>query len=387
MTAPRRASVPPPGLPADAAEPQVVVCAGGGGVGKTTTAAALGLALARRGRRALVVTMDPARRLAGALGVPVADAPTPVALPDAGGRLWALMPDPRGSLRTFVGQLFADEPAAETRVLANGVYRGLADAAAGVHELVTMNLVARAAAGNTFDVVVVDTAPSRHALDALDYPRRLATLLGGRAVGWLATLAPPPAGAAVPGRSAPGRLLAWGAGRVERLVGRVTGPGLASDTAALFADLALVRERFVALARRASGLLQGERTEYLLVADPAAAARDDALFLAARLGKQGRTPRALVLNRADVQASPHDRVLRALPGVPPEVLAALDALERERTVRTVAADAQARELAQRLRGVPLVRLPFLEAAKPEVVVVGLATELEPQLGTLVPAHG
>jgi anion-transporting ArsA/GET3 family ATPase len=369
------------------AEPQVVVCAGGGGVGKTTTAAALGLALARRGRRALVVTMDPARRLAGALGVPVADAPTPVALPDAGGRLWALMPVPRGSLRTFVGQLFADEPAAETRVLANGVYRGLADAAAGVHELVTMNLVARAAAGSTFDVVVVDTAPSRHALDALDYPRRLAALLGGRAVGWLATLAPPQAGAAAPGRTAPGRLLAWGAGRVERLVGRVTGPGLASDTAALFADLALVRERFVALARRASGLLQGERTEYLLVADPAAAARDDALFLAARLGKQGRTPRALVLNRADVQAPPHDRVLRALPGVPPEVLAALDVLERERTVRTVAADAQARELAQRLRGVPLIRLPFLEAAKPEVVVVGLAAELAPQLGILVPTHG
>ncbi|MBI5500161.1 MAG: AAA family ATPase, partial [Deltaproteobacteria bacterium] len=150
MTTSRRPPASPAGSAAAVTQPQVVVCAGGGGVGKTTTAAALGLALARSGRRALVVTMDPARRLAGALGVPVADTPTPVALPGAGTRLWALMPDPRRSLRTFVAQLFADEPAAETRVLANGVYRGLADAAAGVHELVTMNLVARAAAGDTF---------------------------------------------------------------------------------------------------------------------------------------------------------------------------------------------------------------------------------------------
>ncbi|MBN1773641.1 MAG: AAA family ATPase [Deltaproteobacteria bacterium] len=384
MTAPRRSSGAPPAGTADAAEPQVVVCAGGGGVGKTTTAAALGLALARRGRRALVVTMDPARRLAGALGIPVADVPTPVALPDAGGRLWALMPDPRRSLRTFVGQLFADEPAAETRVLANGVYRGLADAAAGVHELVTMNLVARAAAGDTFDVVVIDTAPSRHALDALDYPRRLAALLGGRAVAWLAALAPRGPGAEAPSRTPTGRLLAWGAGRVERLVGRATGPGLARDTAALFSDLALVRERFAALARRASGLLLGERAGFLLVADSAVAARDDAVFLAGRLGRQGRTPQALVLNRADVRAPPHDAVLRELPDAPPALLAALDTLDRERTTRTAAADAQARELATRLRGVPLVRLPFLEATTPDAVVVGLAAELEPKLGTLVP---
>jgi anion-transporting ArsA/GET3 family ATPase len=264
------------------------------------------------------------------------------------------------------------------------VYRGLADAAAGVHELVTMNLVARAAAGDTFDVVVIDTAPSRHALDALDYPRRLAALLGGRAVAWLAALAPRPASSDGPGRPSPGRLAAWGAGRVERLVGRVTGPGLAHDTAALFSDLALVRERFVALAHRASELLVGERAGYVLVADPAAAARDDAVFLAARLGKQGRTPRALVLNRADVRAPLHDGVLRGLDDAPPALRAALETLEQERLIRTAAADLQAREFAKRLRHVPLVRLPFLEAATPDAVVLGLAAELELQLATLVP---
>jgi len=363
---------------------RLIVCVGTGGVGKTTTAAALGLALARRGRRALVVTMDPARRLAGALGIPVADTPTPVALPGADGRLWALMPDPRRSLRTFVGQLFADEPAAETRVLANGVYRGLADGAAGVHELVTMNLVARAAAGNTFDVVVIDTAPSRHALDTLDYPRRLAALLGGRIVAWLAALAPHETPAGAPARMPGGRLLAWGAGRIERLVGRVTGPDLARDTASLFADLALVRERFAALARRASELLLGERAGFVLVADPAVAARDDAVFLAVRLRKQGRAPRVLVLNRADVRAPLHHDVLRSLDDASPALLAALETLALERTARTVAADRQAAELAKRLRGVPLVRLPFLEAATPDAIVVGLAAELEPQLAVLVP---
>ncbi|MBI5500738.1 MAG: hypothetical protein HY907_10890, partial [Deltaproteobacteria bacterium] len=220
--------------------------------------------------------------------------------------------------------------------------------------------------------------------DALDYPRRLAALLGGRPVAWLAALAPRGTAADAPPRAPTGRLLAWGAGRVERLVGRVTGPGLARDTAALFSDLALVRERFVALARRASELLLGERAGYLLVAGPTAAARDDAVFLAARLGKQGRTPRALLLNRADVRAPLHDAALRGLPDAPPALLAALDTLEQERTARTAAADLQARELEKRLRDVPLLRLPFLEAATPDAVVVALAAELQPQLPALVP---
>ena len=118
-------------------DPLVVVCAGGGGVGKTTTSAALALALARQGRRTLIVTIDPARRLAGAMGVPdLRRGHRACRCPTRDGRLSALMPDPRRSLRTFIEQLFEDEPAARARAAPEPHLLGLADAAAGVHELV-----------------------------------------------------------------------------------------------------------------------------------------------------------------------------------------------------------------------------------------------------------
>jgi anion-transporting ArsA/GET3 family ATPase len=170
-------------------EPRVIVCAGGGGVGKTTTSAALAVALARDGARVLVVTIDPARRLAGAMGVAISDVATPVPLVGAKGSLHALMPDPRRSMRTFLEHLFAGHPAGRERLLSNRLYQGLADAAAGVHELVAMNLVAHASVGGAFEVIVIDTAPSRHAIDFVTYPGRLAALLSGRPVGWLAGLA------------------------------------------------------------------------------------------------------------------------------------------------------------------------------------------------------
>ncbi len=363
-------------------DPRVIVCAGGGGVGKTTTSAALSVALAARGHRTLIVTIDPARRLAGAMGVPITDVVTPVPLPAAHGRLWALMPDPRRSMGTFIDYLFAEEPEAKARMLANKLYIGLADAAAGVHELVAMNLVARAATDGDFDVVVIDTAPSRHAIDFVTYPARLASLLGGRTVAWLAGLAQRSGGA-----TAPRGLLSWGTGHVEHLLARVTGPNLVRDTADLFGDLALVRERFVALTKRASELLLGERVAYALVAAPTAAARDDVLFLAARLVKLGRRPRAVVLNRADTEAAPWVRALREGRGVAPSILEVLDVLDLERRTRADAADGLAVELGATLPWASVVRLPYVEASAPEAIVAALSTELDAHLAALLPAVG
>lgn len=363
------------------AEPLVVVCAGGGGVGKTTTSAALALALARQGRATLIVTIDPARRLAGAMGVPITDHVTRVPLPEAGGRLSALMPDPRRSLRTFIDQLFEDEPRARARLLENRLYLGLADAAAGVHELVAMNLVAHASSQGAFEVVVIDTAPSRHAIDFVTYPARLAALLGGRTVGWLAGLAQR---AGAPAGRSSGGILAWGTGHVENLLARVTGPNLVSDTASLFGDLACVRERFVSLTQRASALLLGERAAYALVAAPTEAARDDVLYLARRLAKLGRAPRAIVMNRADTGPAPHVRTLLRAPGLPASLAEALSVLEEERAGRASAANALSADLARRLPGVPLVRLPYIEATAPDAVVAALSRELEPHLAALLP---
>lgn len=362
--------------------PRVVICAGGGGVGKTTTSAALGLALAQRGHATLLVTIDPARRLAGALGVPITDAVTPVTLPAAGGKLSALMPDPRRSLRTFIEQLFADEPEARDRVLANRLYVGLSDATAGVHELVAMNLVAHAAARGDFEVIVIDTAPSRHAIDFVTYPERLATLLGGRTVAWLANLAA--RGGAAPAERPSGGLLSWGAGHLEGVIARVTGPTLVSDTASLFGDLATVRGRFVSLTERAAALLLGERATYVLVAAPTAAARDDVRYLAKRLDALGRAPHALLVNRADTHPAPHLRRLRDAADAPAPVRDAAAQLLQESASRTDAADALCADLAQRLPKAVQVRLPHLEAPTPDAIVRGLCDALAPHLDALLP---
>jgi anion-transporting ArsA/GET3 family ATPase len=362
-----------------AATPLVVVCAGGGGVGKTTTSAALALALARQGRSTLIVTIDPARRLAGAMGVSIGDEVTRVSLPDTGGRLFALMPDPRRALRTLVDELFVDQPEPRAHLLANRLFVELSDAAAGVHELVAMNLIASAAAGGQFEVIVIDTAPSRHAIDFITYPGKLAALLGGRTIAWLAGVAE-----RATDRASSGGALSWGAGRIESLLARVTGPNLLGDTASLFGDLARVRERFVALTQHAATLLLGDRTAYVLVVAPTAAARDDAVYLHERLDKLGRKPRAIVMNRGVVAAAGYVRILRETPGIPASLLDAVTILEEERAARGRAAATFSADLTRALPELPIVRLPFIEAVAPEEVMTALAAELAAHVTTLLP---
>src|SRR5689334_1172100 len=144
-------------------KPTVVVCAGGGGVGKTTTSAAIALALAWKGSRTLIVTVDPARRLADAMGTPIGTEVSRVALQDdVPGRLYALMPEPRRAVRLLMEHLFVDEPAALARLLAIPAFQMVEDALAGIHELVSVILVARAVEEYSLDHVIVDTAPSRY---------------------------------------------------------------------------------------------------------------------------------------------------------------------------------------------------------------------------------
>lgn len=362
-------------------DPDVVICAGGGGVGKTTTSAAVGLALARSGRRTLVVTIDPARRLAGALGVPLSDVVSRVEVPAAQGHLFALMPDPRHSLGTFIAQLFADEPAARARVTANPLFAALSDAVAGIHELVALNLVARAAESGDFDVVVIDTAPSRQAVDFVTYPERLASLLSGRAVAWLADLA---ARAATPDEPpARGGLRAWGTSHVEALVARVTGPSLVRNTADLFSDLAIVRERFAALTAHASKLLLGPRAAYALVAAPTAAACDDVIFLAERLDALKHPPRVVMLNRAEDGAPAHLRALQNAPRATQAVRDAAAIFAEESARRGEAARTLGAKIARSVRA-PQLRLPYVETPTPFGTVAALAESVAPHLDAVLP---
>jgi anion-transporting ArsA/GET3 family ATPase len=356
----------------------VIVCAGGGGVGKTTTSAALALALARRRRRTLVVTVDPARRLADAMGVSIGTEVREARIEEgAAGCLFALMPEPQGSVRGFVEYLFVEEPDAMARVFENPLYGALEGAIAGVHDLMSVLLVARAVEQQVFDVVIIDTAPSRHALDLVTYPGRLAALLEGRAMGWLGSLAQRASGG--PGR---GGALAWGRRRVEDALARVVGARLIGNVTDIFADLTRVRVRFSALARDAEHLLLGPATRFVLVAAPTGAARADVLYLVKRLERLDRSPTAIVLNRADLTEFSWARALRADATLSPSLRAALAQLEIERMGRTAAADRMAAELSQRFPALPLARLPAVGLRNPADIVRRLATELAPELAVL-----
>lgn len=360
--------------------PKTVVCAGGGGVGKTTTSAALALALARRGAKTLVVTVDPARRLASAMGVDVdAEVHEAHVEPGVEGKLFALMPEPRRSTRTFIDLLFEGEPEAKARMLQNRVYLLLADAAAGMHEIVSLMLVARAIEAQRFDYLVVDTAPSRQGLDFVGYPGRLATLYEGRAVTWLGNLA---GTHDEPEERESGGLLAAGRKKVEELFGRLVNPRTLRDLAGMFAELALVKERFARLARVSEHLLIGPDTRYLLVAAPSGSAAADARFLSRKLKRLGQRPTALVLNRADPVMPPWLGELEAATGLPAELGEALEAVHAEFLTRQRAGDDLAHSLGRDLPGVPAVRLPTLETRDPSRIVRQLADLLAPDLGLL-----
>ncbi len=367
--------------------PTVLVCAGGGGVGKTTSSAALGLALARRGSRVLVVTVDPARRLAQAMGIDIDTEVHPAHVePRVDGKLFALMPEPRAAALTFIRVLFEAHPEALARVLANPVYVTMGDALAGIHELVSLMLVARAVRSSSYDYLVVDTAPSRNALEFIAYPGRLAQLLEGRAMSWIGNLAQKAASqeTAAYGHNPPsddGGLLAWGRKRVEAAVSRVLNPTMTRNLTQLFADLSIVRDDFAGLARVSEELLLGPNAKYLLVAAPTGSACADVEYLSERLAKLGKRPIGLLLNRADPKPPSWTATLReasqnaALRG-------ALAHIEGESAARKRAADELDRALSESMAGVRRVRLPTVEAREPSHIVRALADALEGELSRL-----
>jgi len=158
---------------------QIIVCCGSGGVGKTTSAAALGLLGAQAGRRVLVMTIDPARRLAQAMGLDgLGHDPQSVPLPEASGSLAAMMLDTK---RTFDRLVETNAPSAQVRdaIFANHYYQQLSSALGGSRELVAMERVLEAVQSEDYDLLIVDTPPSQHALDFLDAPKRLLELIDG----------------------------------------------------------------------------------------------------------------------------------------------------------------------------------------------------------------
>ncbi|MCA9603858.1 MAG: hypothetical protein KC417_17625, partial [Myxococcales bacterium] len=233
----------------------------------------------------------------------------------------------------------------------------------------------RAVEEHAYDVVVVDTAPSRYALDFVGYPGRLASLFEGKAVGWFAALAPKAKTQDLDEQSSDGGLLSWGKRKAEALVAKILGPSTAEAITDLFGELARARERFANLSRTAETLLLGEQTRFILVAAPTGSAVADAEYLATHLVDLGKRPSAIVLNRADRDVPSW---LRGDPNAAPDALSELlELARRERGAIVKAADAAERELRSRIPKATLVRLPTVDDWDPRRVVETLGTELEP----------
>jgi anion-transporting ArsA/GET3 family ATPase len=287
------------GLAARLSGVRICICLGSGGVGKTTTSAALALALAARGQKVGVITIDPARRLASALGLrggrsgedseigqhridPALFAAQGIEMK---GELWAMMLDPKRTFDEIVGRLEPDERARK-EILANPIYRELSTAVAGSQELSAIAKLYELHHERDFDVIVLDTPPSRNALDFLDAPTRLLAFLEGRALKVFV---------------APGGLTARLFGRSTALVfsifARVTGVDMLGDLSRFFRSVSGVIEGFAERTRGVASLLREESTTFLIVTSPEPEPAREAIFLADRLATRGMSHGELIINR------------------------------------------------------------------------------------------
>ncbi|MEZ4321432.1 MAG: ArsA-related P-loop ATPase [Myxococcota bacterium] len=265
---------------------RVVVCCGVGGTGKTTTAAALGVAHARSGLRTVVLTIDPARRLADALGVELGN--EPVRIPGAEGTLAAMMLDRKGTWDSVIRR-FADSDAHAEQLLANRYYRAVATRLTGSHEYMAVEKLFELVNSGEWDLVVLDTPPAQHVLDFFRAPDRVRTLLER---GVVAALLRPRSG--LVGAAARSAL-----GTIQRLAGAEVMAGITE-----FFELASglsesLRERSASVA----DLLASERTRYLLVTDAGAPERSDVLGFVDELRDRGMQFAGFLVNRT----APHPR--------------------------------------------------------------------------------
>lgn len=278
----------------DDPETRIVVCCGSGGVGKTTTAAALGLRAAERGRRTVVLTIDPARRLAQSMGLTHLDnVPRQVPGVDtgAGGELHAMMLDMK---RTFdeIVETHA-EPDRAKAILDNPFYQSLSAGFAGTQEYMAMEKLGQLRAADEWDLIVVDTPPSRSALDFLDAPKRLGSFLDGKLIRLL--MAP----ARVGGRAGMKfvNLSMAGLSLFTGALDKLLGAALLRDVQTFVAAMDTMFGGFRTRADATYRLLQAPGTAFLVVAAPERDALREAAYFVERLAADRMPLAGLVLNR------------------------------------------------------------------------------------------
>jgi anion-transporting ArsA/GET3 family ATPase len=266
------------------ADRRAVIVAGTGGVGKTTSAATLAIALAQRGRRVCVLTVDPARRLASALGLDLEGGAREVAGPWPG-TLSAVQLD---AGRTFEGLLerYGADPEALWSMRRNPIYRSLAGALGGTQEYMAVERVYELCSTGTYDVVVIDTPPTRNAVELLDAPERLLKFL----------LHPVIRALVVPTRLSL-RAASFATAAIVRSIGTVVGGEIVEDVLSFFKAFAGLHSGFVERARAVRDLLHDGSTAYVMVTTPRTDALEETEWFADQLRRRGVAVSGVIVNR------------------------------------------------------------------------------------------
>jgi anion-transporting ArsA/GET3 family ATPase len=336
---------------------RIVICAGSGGVGKTTIAAALAMGMAERGLKVAVVTIDPAKRLADSLGLEELGNEPRLVDPErfAGhgielrGELWALMLDAK---RTFDELIERLAPDARTRdeVFANRIYQQLSGAVAGSQEFTAIAKLYELDQDGDYDLLVLDTPPSRNALDFLDAPQRLSHFFQGRAV----RLFLRPAGFG-------GRILGRGSGVVFSLLQRVTGVDLLQDLSVFFRTLGGMIDGFTERARRVGALLEDPGTTFLIVTAPRHDPVEEAIYFHSKLRDAAMPFGGVVVNRVHTATGLAGALPAALADALGDALAPrVESSARELSALAARDDANLVRLLERLGDPPAIVVPELD---------------------------
>jgi anion-transporting ArsA/GET3 family ATPase len=328
---------------------EVCICAGSGGVGKTTTSAAIALGMAARGRKVAVLTIDPARRLANALGLAELGNEERRVDVDLPGELWAMTLDAKRTFDELI-EWHAPDEATRDAVLGNRIYQELSSAVAGSQEYMAMEKLHELHQEGRYDLLVLDTPPTRNALDFLDAPQRLAAFIDSRALSFF--LAPSRFGLKVLGR---------GTGMVFSVMQRATGIDLLNDLSDFFRSFGGMTEGFRERAERVNALLRHHRSAFVLVTSPRLDAIDEARYFHRRLVEADMPFAGVVANRVHTGVAAGDAGAELEPLVGGELAekveaaAAAEAGLAERDRLNLAA------LRRRLARKPVIEVPLLEA--------------------------
>ncbi len=351
-------------------ERAVIVCCGSGGVGKTTTAAVLAAEAAASGRRAVVVTIDPARRLADALGLAgLTNEPSPVprfragrAKQKDGGELWAVMLDTKSTFDHLV-ELYAPDAEQAERIMGNRFYRNISAALSGTQEYMAAEKLYELHDDERFDVVVVDTPPTRNALDFLEAPARLTRFLDHRL--YRALTAPTRVGLRVVNVAAQAFL---------RTLSRVVGGDAIADAIAFFRAFDGMEEGFRQRANAVDELLKSTDTAYVLVTGPRHDTIQEARYFARRLTDTGTPPVAVIVNRVHPRFAETSRKAGRRRPAKGSARAELEANRAELQAVADAEVAMLEPLTEQVGGVPVATVPLLATDVHDLAGLGVVAD-------------